>query len=292
MARSEFVLISNLKICDELQARDSLPAVEEYAEVIKPCKAKSWPPDMPPVKVIAINSNEGPQGPGLYLTDGFMRTGACQMLRRRYVKARIKTGSWMDARAESQGANMEHGYRLSSQEIARNVKRAVADGCSIAEVARRCKISRQTVYNYLDKMTEDSGRKRKSKRKPKPSQEAQAKEIEKQGEAETEGDPCKRCRCRIYVDTPSGLCCKECGAQEGAEPESDPIPESEMRRESVAELQKLAAEPYKRAESARGKLIRELDEIDLLEPLRSHLKDIYDAIDKAKREAIKNAAQP
>jgi len=274
--KTEFILVSTLVLSDELQARDALPGVEEYAEVIKPCKAKAWPEDMPPIKVIQVADEDAPEGPGLYVTDGFMRTGACQHLRRRYVKARVKQGTWQEARAEAQGANMEHGYRLSNKEIRRNIKRALDDGCSVTEAANRCKVHRQTIYNYLERMT--------GKKKP----EQEAKEIEEQDEAKVEADACKHCRCRWYVDTPDGYCCEQCGAPEGSEPEDKPVNSKKMRGETLEERRAAAEEPFKKAESARGKLIRELDEIGILSSVEGELSKIFTAIDNAKAQALKN----
>lgn len=240
-----------------------MPGVEQYKEIIKPEKSKAWPEGMPPVVVFDLA--EGPDGPGLYVADGFMRTTACSELGRRFTKAEVRPGTWEDARAYAQGANMQHGYRLTREEIWANIGRALEDGCTVTQAAKRCQVTRNTVYAYQDRQNGKS----------KGKEDATA--IDEQNSHVVVADPCANCKNTKYEDTPDGYKCTQCGTPENAQP----VPESDF--EDVLEAEDDDTTKHcDKAEAARRTLLRELDDLGLYKQFEEPMLAIKEAIEKAR----------
>ena len=128
--------------------------VAEYAEAMMDGA------EFPPVAVFH-------DGEGYWLADGFHRVGAAQVAERGEILAEVHEGSKRDAILHAAGANADHGWRRSNEDKRHAVMKLLLDeewsGWSDREIARRCKVSHETVRrlrgSICHKMTDSRPRK-------------------------------------------------------------------------------------------------------------------------------------
>lgn len=284
------VPLNDLVFDDKYQMRVDIPSVDHYVDLIT--SSEFWPFDRPLV-VYRIRGK-------LKVVDGFTRGRAAVVAKLDKVPVVIMPGGHKEALQHAFGCNAEHGFRRTNADKNKAVLRAIAEyentEVTPAQIALMCKVSRTYVYQLMKSL----------KGEETVSESADAQDFSELGE-------CPVCKVNSWTETASGITCAACrhphgepvgGDQEtidpppkgvlkkpkkgSKQPEKQPASQTPAKAETKTEAKPAGAvnRTKKLAEQASttlGQLVRQLQELKILDEVREHVAAIQKVVNKRKR---------
>lgn len=245
----QWVAIESIWIDERLQARESISdeVVAEYSEIIDDSK-DDWPFDQP----VQLADFDGE----LYCVDGFHRITSVSRAQsgNKVFAAITKVATWQDCVRLALCANSKHGLRRTAADKRKAVAIALREfpQSSIKEVASICEVSVGLVAKLANQVATPQFKERKEKFGDTQKKNKPALDIVEDVKTRK---PCT-CGANAWSLTDGGYKCCVCFSLEGGKP--------------IKELSK----DKKAARAAYGKLVRELDAIELLDKCRLALNSI------------------
>lgn len=269
--------VDDLVFDQALQIRADIPAIDNYKLLLE--ETEFWPFDKP---IVAFRIRGK-----LKVVDGFTRGRAAIAAGWKTVPVAIMTGTAEDALRYAFGCNATHGYARTNADKRKAVLMAIAhykDDQQItqAQIALICKVSHTYVRKLMEEVT----------------QEEQPAEPEYHGHGN-----CPVCSVDQWLEDSGGYKCGACGHILGTPtprqraqakqakvlktqlenpPPSSSRPETKQAAPNITKgsSTKQIAE---QASTSLGQLVRLLERLDQLEPLREHLEAIQKVINRKKK---------
>lgn len=281
----EQIELSSLTIDPALQMRAESPSSEEYQELLS--KSKNEWPFNEPLRAVRVDADT------VLLYEGFTRAKAALDARWKKVPVETRDGTREDAIILALGTNATHGFRRTRADKKKAVEVALRQ-CKLSPMAAasQCNVSRSFVYEVKADL---EGREKKQASAP-----AKARGLVK--------EPCPVCGTNEWIEHNDGLRCEQCqhvygeaAADDGDEGEweesLEPDTSERVQRSDanfdVAGLQTdMLEKGLKACETERGRLVRALENVGLLDDCRKHLQAIQRVIMNARESNAKQERQP
>lgn len=276
MDQATDVSTSELVFDQALQIRADIPAIDNYKLLLE--ENQFWPFDKP---IVAFRIRGK-----LKVVDGFTRGRAALAAGWNTVPVAIMTGTAEDALRYAFGCNATHGYARTNADKRKAVLMAIAhykddQQVTQAQIALICKVSHTYVRKLMEEVTQEE--------QPEP---------EYHGHGE-----CPVCSVDQWVEDSGGYKCGACGHVLGTptprqrtqasqakvlKAQLENPPPSSRRPEAKQDAPKITKgsntkQLAEQASTSLGQLVRLLERLEQLEPLREHLEAIQKAINRKKK---------
>jgi len=268
--------VDDLVFDQALQIRADIPAIDNYKLLLD--ETEFWPFDKP---IVAFRIRGK-----LKVVDGFTRGRAAIAAGWKTVPVAIMTGTAEDALRYAFGCNATHGYARTNADKRKAVLMAIAhykddQQVTQAQIALICKVSHTYVRKLMEEVTQEE--------QPEP---------EYHGHGE-----CPVCSVDQWVEDSGGYKCGACGHVLGTptprqrtqasqakvlKAQLENPPPSSRRPEAKQDAPKITKgsntkQLAEQASTSLGQLVRLLERLEQLEPLREHLEAIQKAINRKKK---------
>lgn len=265
------VQTSDLVFDEAFQMRADIPAVDAYQALLE---ATEYWPFAEPIVAFRIRGK-------LKVVDGFTRGRAAKAAGWKVVPVRVIDGGSSEAMRYAFGCNATHGYPRTNADKRKTVLKAIShynNDCEIthAQIAIICRVSATYVRKLTEKLTEETQPEYQSRQE------------------------CPECGVDQWIDTAAGFECGACHqilgsatrgqrlaeqavrSQRDAPQASQPAAQTATMERPAGGLnrnKKLAEE----ASTSLGQIIRALETLGELEPLRPHVAEIQKVLNRRKR---------